>query len=860
MLITGTPGSGKSRLAQERFLRASDALLLTPSSTMAEHLRHEFARRGVAVRPSRVTTLAQFVDSRCADAAAPPALIHLLIREALAELQPQRFTRVADYPGLHRAIAALMDEAPASAVPADLARIFRHVESGLTERGMALRTARLASVSANAAAPPAHIVIDGFFSFSPAELALLESLSRGCSFTVTLPAWPGADASRSRLLSCGFNETVCEAPHRRAPRVAFSAATLDREVEEIARRILDHAAQGRAFREMGIILRTREPYGPALETAFARFGIPARFYFADPLAMHPVVEYFSRLVQALLDGWDHAALLTALSMPVSGIGATPAGDAFDFELRKKLPGRGLALPGIQPDALALLKTLPSARDRMDPKSWASQFKKLRATLPPNSIDERMDRSALNRLGAANAAAGAFDEILDQTAALLDDKPIALADFWNHIKTALELEPLRVADRRRNVVHIMDVFEARQWELPIVFVCGMVERHFPQYHRENPLMNDAARLRAGLKTSAELQREERFLFEIATTRATEQTNLSFARFDEKGEEWLRSFLVEDVNFEFCEARIRPRPSRQAAQHTSASIHSDAALAHLGILHRMLAATSIESFLQCPFQFFAAKTLRLNPRPPAPRDRLDVRLQGTILHRALAEFSKMPLLGSAILDEVFEDECRGANIPLTYRAEAVRLELRRNFDAFVSDRQVALDWSTRVEEKFSFALNPLLVISGRIDRLDIGPRNQALVIDYKYSAGAKIRERVDDNSSGNLVQGGLYLAAAQRAFGLEPAGMLYCGLRKDVVWDGWHAAIAGLERIGESRTREALQELVDDAIAKAAETHEAITSGRIAPHPADDSKCLWCDFRDMCRIESTQISKAAGESRF
>ena len=76
-----------------------------------------------------------------------------------------------------------------------------------------------------------------------------------------------------------------------------------------------------------------------------------------------------------------------------------------------------------------------------------------------------------------------------------------------------------------------------------------------------------------------------------------------------------------------------------------------------------------------------------------------------------------------------------------------------------------------------MTPAVTIRGRIDRLEIGPRNQALVIDYKYSPGNKIRDRVDESEAGNLVQGGLYLLAAERALGLDPVGMLYCGLKKE-----------------------------------------------------------------------------------
>jgi ATP-dependent helicase/DNAse subunit B len=237
---------------------------------------------------------------------------------------------------------------------------------------------------------------------------------------------------------------------------------------------------------------------------------------------------------------------------------------------------------------------------------------------------------------------------------------------------------------------------------------------------------------------------------------------------------------------------------------------------------------------------------------PRDRLDLLLQGSILHRALAEWTRAPLLGSAILDQIFEDECTRRRVPEGYRTEAVRLELMRHFSGFLEDRQFALSgWCTRVEEKFSYPLNPLLTITGRIDRMDVGPANRALVIDYKYSAGNKIRERVEDTGAGHAVQGGLYLAAAARAFGLDPVAMLFCGLRKNVTWDGWHVSVPGLESLGTSSAREVLRGLMDDAERAAVRAHEAITSGDIAIRPADPLKCRWCDFSDICRVESAAL---------
>jgi RecB family exonuclease len=344
-----------------------------------------------------------------------------------------------------------------------------------------------------------------------------------------------------------------------------------------------------------------------------------------------------------------------------------------------------------------------------------------------------------------------------------------------------------------------------------------------------------------------------MFELATTRATEQTILSFARFNEKGEETLPSFFLPAIDAPLCQTRVRPKALYQPATSQPVAVQDRALIERLSQMHQTLSATSIESFLQCPFQFFAAKTLRLRPRPPAPLERLDVMVQGSILHEALAEFARSPLLGAAVFDPVFEEWRRRACIPPGYRTEAVRLQLLRHFEAFVTDSRPWLNWSRRVEEKFSFALNPLLTITGRIDRLDISSANQALVIDYKYSTGENIRKRIEDP-----VQGGLYLLAAERQFGFAPAGVLYCGLRNGVTWDGWHVPLAGLESIGESTTPTRLRELMDEAARRAVDVHEAIISGRIAVQPADRDKCNWCDFRDICRVEAVALTLEARQS--
>jgi len=783
---------------------------------MAEHVRNQLARAHLPIRPSRILTLAKFIAPFTPFQDASEALLHLLI----ARCDLSSFGPAARFPGFHRTIASQLQEVP---LPSHLIGIASDIEEQLVFRNRALRDQRLRSAQPSVSGP---IILDGFFTFSPSELDLMETLAAQASVTVTLPDWPGSQSARTRLVvAAGFKEQRCDAPLRNPVRTVFAAPTLEQEVEQIAHRILEHSAAGREFREMGVLLRVREPYAPALETVFARFGIPARFHFADALSAHPAIQYLSGMVRALLGGWNHTDLLPLLRMPVSGIGATPGGDALDFALRESLPNNSLhALDQIS--FLCGAGTLACNRlsgglldawknDRETPTTWSARLKTLRDLIPTPAITDQVDHDQLTIWRSSAAALNAFDAALDTTALALDTTAVSLEEFWPRAEAALAAEKLRVLDRRRNVVNVLDVYEARQWELPIAFVCGLNERHFPQYHGET-----------------DRQHEERLLFDLATTRATEETILSYSRFNDKGDPQLRSFFLEVPGESSTTTRILPKTVGQSHALPNQNSPLD-----LRTQHAKLSPTSIESFLQCPFQFFARKTLKLRERPAAPRDRLDNLLQGNILHRALAEGS---------LDRVFEEECRKKNIPRTYRTEAVRLELERHFEAFRADRQWPLSWPSRTEEMFEATLTPELAIRGRIDRLDLGPGNQAIVIDYKYSAAAKIRERVD----GDPIQGGLYLSAAERVFDLQSVGMFYCGLRQSVTWEGWHTSVPGLN-LGESRT--SLRELIDAAEQKAIEVFESIATGNIEVRPTDKAKCRYCDYRDICRVES--IAKAA-----
>jgi len=150
-----------------------------------------------------------------------------------------------------------------------------------------------------------------------------------------------------------------------------------------------------------------------------------------------------------------------------------------------------------------------------------------------------------------AALAAFEAALEEAAQSLEETHrISLDEFWVAAAAVLRLSPLRVADHRRNVVHVLSVFEARQWDLPVVFICGLAEQQFPKRHVQEPLFPDGVRQRLAqsgirIRTATELEREERFLFELARTRATATLTLSYAEVDSRGVRNIQSQFLEEM---------------------------------------------------------------------------------------------------------------------------------------------------------------------------------------------------------------------------------------------------------------------------------------------------------------------------
>ena len=275
------------------------------------------------------------------------------------------------------------------------------------------------------------------------------------------------------------------------------------------------------------------------------------------------------------------------------------------------------------------------------------------------------------------------------------------------------------------------------------------------------------------------------------------------------------------------------------------------------------SELERMASCSSAWFVERYLR-----PATIDKeIDRMMRGSILHAALQRFYQQ--LPSAIpgADRVTEENVEAA-VALMHGCVAQAVETGLRIDAGDLDRreleqglqrdleQLVRDEATskspfvprHLEVSFrSFELEPGVVVSGKIDRVDGDPMGaRGIVVDYKSgaaSSASEIRER-------DLLQLPLYMLVLREQLGLEPIGGVYVpvggGRRPRGILRSGPDGVLGFSARDYVEAEE-----FDEAIDRARETAvglvERIRGGDIRHDPQGGDCPHWCDLWRMCRKE-------------
>jgi ATP-dependent helicase/DNAse subunit B len=327
----------------------------------------------------------------------------------------------------------------------------------------------------------------------------------------------------------------------------LSAPGEGREATEIARRCLRWVKErGFKFSEIGILLRSAEPYGPLLAETFAHAAIPFYLHGGIPLWKTRAGQSLRLVFKILQEDFSRASVVEFLTFaPLSferilgrrASHANPAlWDIFSLQAgivkgREEWQAR---LPRLLPRVQEEQKCLKALIHFME------LFLRLLEKVPRRGLWSEM-APALGMLAreifiASPSMQKVIDEIEKLSSHDFLGEEIELDFFFQAVESALTSSREEAGSFGKEGVFIGDLMSARGIPFRGVIVPGMVERLFPLMHRQDPVLLDRERQYLSESLNKELAQkekgfdEERLLFSLTLMSAEERILLTFPRLE------------------------------------------------------------------------------------------------------------------------------------------------------------------------------------------------------------------------------------------------------------------------------------------------------------------------------------------
>ncbi|MEW5868856.1 MAG: PD-(D/E)XK nuclease family protein [Chloroflexota bacterium] len=442
------------------------------------------------------------------------------------------------------------------------------------------------------------------------------------------------------------------------------------------------------------------------------------------------------------------------------------------------------------------------------------------------------------------------------------------------------------------VLVTSVLDGRGLSFDAVALLGLSEGQFPQVEREDVILweNDRAILRErGVPVESRLRNDEASFFYQAVTRPCQRLLLTRPYLAEDGHSWEPSPYWQEV-LRLVDHPVvqRARPEEPVPVEETASeiefIQSAKSFdAHLArgatVLRSRLertadgeyegdapdlaesletrygpahgwSASRLETYGTCPFCFYVAYALELEPLIP-PEDGYDVRILGSMLHQIL-ENTYRQATDPANLEECLErlpEVARSVFVsaPADYgfRPTPLWVLQQKELETLLRQTIVALanasaGYTPRYfEERFGLGKPPLVLhtelgdirLHGYIDRIDAGADGRLRVVDYK-AGGSPIS--ATDLAEGRRLQLPIYALAAREALGL---GDISNGFY-------WHIQRAEASRLKLENYEGGVQAAFETAVAHIARHVTNIRAGRFQPRPPSGGCPSYCPASNFC----------------
>lgn len=521
-----------------------------------------------------------------------------------------------------------------------------------------------------------------------------------------------------------------------SPRLKVVAVSGARdEVWKAAKTILSlrESTPGLQFSDIGVVARTLEPYRALVSEVFEENAIPYATGTGEPLLRHPIAEVCLEFLTLRKRDFPSRAVMDVVESPyfrsygfqglsvgpqliaswkalvgrlgVQGGWAQWQGKVMpwakkDFVLGREVePGESDSLVPKE-DSAALWLFLDETHKRLDPskdrRGWARMVEDARTLL-----QEYFD------VPLQGPDAEAWTKTLEALESLKVFDRLNTGESWNEFLDVLE-EKLRrtslAAREDRGGVRVLDAMDARGESFKVLFLIGLKEGIFPRTVREDPLLRDSVRALlqnpAGywIQPKAVGYDEERLLFTLAVSSASERVYCLYPRSDESGRAQVPSSYLRELcraaayDLEAADTERVPRAPYAKLESVPPQVLSPKEISLLlardeddplpffdplgldavsfkeslrrasevnragepggqdgfvgppseyldSLMTKGLSPRAMDILAACPFQFFMRYVAGFRPPEPASdRGTLTPMAQGDIYHRALHKFYK------------------------------------------------------------------------------------------------------------------------------------------------------------------------------------------------------------------------------
>jgi ATP-dependent helicase/nuclease subunit B len=692
-------------------------------------------------------------------------------------------------------------------------------------------------------------------------------------------------------------------PESRIPNpVWFTHRDRDEELVAIARQVKADEAVGEAvpLARTAVVFKRPLPYLYAAAEVFPSAHIPFQASDALPLAAEPTAAALDLVLDAAASSFTRATLIALLRSPhfVFRVGETEMTresisaldrllsearylgdlerlDEFSIPNSKFLIARA-ALAGAQATArllAPLTKPRPASRQlSLLLAFWTSHLRPI--------ADE--DRFA-GRERRARTAIGDMLSALAAVHAAHDDPEWTIADLGVAVRRWIE-EHTFAPEADGSGIQLLDDQAARYGDFDDVAIVGLVETDWPEKPRRNIFYPPSLLNSLGWPSEKDRRAAADARFIDLLTSASRRTMASAFTLDEDAivspsmqldeiprarlstislpsVDGRRVFEEEALSLDGPELDALDGDSRSWAERRIARSPAEAVRFHgtigptrVAALERTWAVSAIETYLDCPFRFFAQHVLRLREEPE-DEEVMDPRRQGRFVHEVFEQFftqwqaaGRRAITASnlAAAREMFTTVVDRAleQLPAAEAAlERTRLlgspaaaGLGEAVFRMEAERPIAVVerlLEQKLEGEFTFTTADgarSIALKGKADRIDLLEDGTFRLIDYKLGWPP-------DRS--RALQLPIYGLCAEQQLAVRNG-------RRWRLGEAVYLAFKGPKRVVPLFVKPADRDKVlADAQQRLADALDAIARGEFPPTPDDVYRCETCAFDSVCR---------------